>query len=61
MSGTFQPKNTASTSARTHGGTSPVATGPIAATRPGLIDIKWFEQGVPANPEHRPDIETTLT
>lgn len=45
MSGTFQPKNTASTSARTHGGTSPVATGPIADTRPGLIDIKWFEQG----------------
>ena len=32
MSGTFQPKNTASTSARTHGGTSPVATGPIADT-----------------------------
>ena len=61
MSGTFQPKNTASTSARTHGGTSPVATGPIADTRPGLIDIKWFEQGVPANPEHRPDIETTLS
>ena len=46
MSGTFQPKNTASTSARTHGGTSPVATGPIADTRPGLIDIKWFEQGL---------------
>ena len=61
MSGTFQPRNTASTSARTHGGTSPVATGPISDTKPGLIDIKWFEQGVPANPEHRPDIETTLS
>ena len=33
----------------------------IADTKPGVIDIKWFEQGVPANPEHRPDIETTLT
>ncbi|MDE1429491.1 CorA family divalent cation transporter, partial [Bacillus licheniformis] len=38
-----------------------MATGPISDTKPGLIDIKWFEQGVPANPEHRPDIETTLS
>ena len=38
-----------------------MVTGPIADTKPGIVDIKWFEQGAPADPEHQPDVETTLS
>jgi len=38
-----------------------LATRPIADTKPGIVDIKWFEQGVPADPEHQADVETTLS
>ena len=61
MAATPQPRNGATTSARTHGGASPLATRPIADTKPGIVDIKWFEQGVPADPEHPADVETTLS
>ena len=61
MAATPQPRKGVTTSARTHGGASPLATWPIADTKPGIVDIKWFEQGVPADPEHQADVETTLS
>lgn len=48
------------TSARTRGAISPLASGPIDNTRPGLVDIKWFENGTEAHPDHQPDVSSTF-